>query len=657
MPETRLPARRGTHDALGICFCDMDIHKSHYSIQEAADRLGIPIQKLRRWDAAGVLVAERTSGGHRRYDRATVDALARSAGPPPPSGTDDPGRLQPVRKALHEKSHILRRLADSDARWRDLVATSNDLVWCTDTLGTLTFLGGDTTHLPGLDPTRAVGRPVTASGGPLLSPLSVARVLARLRRGADTATVRVRLRDGGRRRLLVRAREFFDSEGHLLGIRGTARDLGLSPGLAAGAVEALTDALTGLGNRASLRDRLARCAPGGGVLALLDLDRFFAINRSLGEGGANQVLVLVGEGLREVCGSFGAEAFRCHGDTFAVLAPDDINPARLAGALLERVRRCSAPMPEGATAPPLSACTGVVAWTPGSIHAQEVFMQAEAALLRAKRGGLDQVVVADREEQAGASDMSATWAMRLRHALAHDRLVLFAQPVVRLEDGEPIHYEVLARLEDESGTLISPGIFMGVAESLGLAQEIDLQVVRKVLAFLAAPERQGRRIRLFVNLSPASIADPGWVGRLQALLGDGSASRGRLVFEIPEAAALADLPRVEAFVDRVKGSGCQVALDDFGSGMGAFARLRRVGADYVKIDASFVTRLAEDERFARALCDVGQSLSPQLIAKGVESASTAGHLASLSVVYAQGFHFEAPFPLEGRVAGALTARH
>ena len=131
-----------------------------YTIQEAAARLGIPLQKLRRWDAQGVLVARRTHGGHRRYSREIIDGLARSAAvhaperhdPAKPENGKVEDQLAAARRTLKEKRRIIQLLLESESRYRDLVETSHDLIWTTDALGRFTYLNNACVELLGLRP-------------------------------------------------------------------------------------------------------------------------------------------------------------------------------------------------------------------------------------------------------------------------------------------------------------------------------------------------------------------------------------------------------------------------------------------------------------------------------------------------------------------------
>jgi EAL domain-containing protein (putative c-di-GMP-specific phosphodiesterase class I) len=152
-----------------------------------------------------------------------------------------------------------------------------------------------------------------------------------------------------------------------------------------------------------------------------------------------------------------------------------------------------------------------------------------------------------------------------------------------------------------------------------------------------------------VNLSRVSISDPDWVRRFHALIEKTDVSRGQIVFEISEAAAMAEVALSKGFIRDLKQKGFRFALDNFGAGFSSFYYLRQFDVDYIKIDGSFVRDLTRDDAngiFVKALCDVGQGLSKQVIAKWVETPEVLARLTEMKVAYAQGFLFNKPFPIE-----------
>jgi EAL domain-containing protein (putative c-di-GMP-specific phosphodiesterase class I) len=271
-------------------------------------------------------------------------------------------------------------------------------------------------------------------------------------------------------------------------------------------------------------------------------------------------------------------------------------------------------------------------------------------MYQAKELGRNRHIVFDQaSEGLRSTHKRIHWAKRLRDALDDDRFCLFAQPVVRLRDQKAVHHEVLVRLRDDAGGHILPSTFIELAESLSLIQEIDLQVVEKLLAFMRQNNQVGKKLRYFVNLSRVSISDQRWIKRFMSLLKAGATDPSQLVFEITETAAMSEVDVTMTFISRLKDMGCRFALDDFGAGFSSFYYLKRFEVDYLKIDGGFIRDLATDEGsrlFVRALNDVARGLNKQVVAEWVETPAVLKLLVEMGAQFGQGYLFRRPVPIE-----------
>ena len=245
----------------------------------------------------------------------------------------------------------------------------------------------------------------------------------------------------------------------------------------------------------------------------------------------------------------------------------------------------------------------------------------------------------EREEQLmrDACDLERLELTRL--ALAEDRLVLHAQPIIDLADDGIAGLELLIRLRDEDGQIIPPGDFLPVAERYGLIREIDQWVTERAveLAATGAPVE--------VNLSAASVGDDEMLETIQEALDRTGADPALVIFEVTETALMADLDRGRRFATAVRRLGCRFALDDFGTGYGTFTYLKHIPVDYLKIDIEFVRDLLnsdDDERLVRAIVAMARDLGKTTIAEGVEDAATLERLRQLGVDHAQGYHIGRP---------------
>ena len=397
------------------------------------------------------------------------------------------------------------------------------------------------------------------------------------------------------------------------------------------------DVLTGLVNRRRFEEELERCGSGpagcSGAVVIVDVDHFKFVNDSLGHEAGDAVLRGVASSLRERIGSSGLPA-RLGGDEFAVLLPGagEQQARELAVSLLHAVRSRE-------TRVPVTASAGIAVFDMGPAqNPRDALVAADIALYEAKEGGRDRVATF-----TGQQGERLTWVGRVRRAIEEERLVLHAQPIVDLATGEKVGEELLVRMLDESGEVVSPAAFLPTAEHFGLIRDIDRWVVARALELAAA----GRSVS--VNLSARSLSDPGLTDAVERGLRETGADPGRLVFEITETAAAADMEEVRAFAERVQRIGCGLALDDFGTGFGSFIYLKHLPVRELKIDMEFVRHIdtsPADRRLVQSIVLIARGLGVRTVAEGVEDAAALRLLREYGVDRAQGWHLGAPAPVE-----------
>ena len=626
---------------------------SEYTIQEASAKLGVPVQKLRRWDAQGVLVARRTDGGHRRYAREIIDGLAGSVMPVASDKYED--QLATARKALREKRRIIQLLLESESRYRDLVETSHDLIWTTDSQGRFTYLNNGAIDIFGLPPKDMLGRCFfDFEAKP--SHISNRRFLSELKRSGEVKNHVTHLisADGSDRWVGINARVSHDDAGNMTGIRGTARDV-TDQHEAALQIEYLAthDALTGLPNRVSLHRTLEQALAAGDVGAVLfiDIDHFKYVNDNFGHRAGDQLIVGVSGVLKEAIKQHNAQVFRMGGDEYAVHLPDSLRAKSIevAEEVLVALRhyRFQSSMQQRMSS--VTASIGIALYPFHGNDVTGLLSSADIAMYQAKESGRNRYVLFDQDAQSlRRTHNRVRWANKLREVLDDDRLLLYYQPVVRLADLRTVHCEILVRLRDDQGNLVLPSQFIEYAESLGMVQEIDMRVVERLIEHLQSPEHRQAKVRYFVNLSRVSISDQHWVRKFHTMLSNANLDHSQLVFEITETAAMSDVDVTQQFIRELKEMGCRFALDDFGAGFSSFYYLKRFDVDYLKIDGGFVRDLATDEGnriFVRALCDVARGLNKQVVAEWVENMETLDILTRMGTLYGQGYLFQRPAPL------------
>lgn len=411
------------------------------------------------------------------------------------------------------------------------------------------------------------------------------------------------------------------------------------------------DALTGLLNRrsfdrvlASHLDHVHRSGPRGAVL-LLDLDNFMYINDSLGHQHGDELIKRVADVVLSHVGPRDVLA-RLGGDEFAVFAPDmDRHGAeRVADRLLDAIRsvRVDLGSPAGRT---MTASVGIALFDGSHTGVDEVLVAADLAMYDAKDDGRDRWIMASPDTRTTSRTMTKmTWVERIRSALGGDALQLYAQPIMDLATGASSQCELLLRMQAEDGTVVLPGQFLAIAEHLDLIQRIDRWVTEAAIDYL----RTTSGVTVEVNLSGATLGDPTLLDVVQRRLSDTGVDPRRLVFEITETAAIANIADAHHFATTLAQIGCRFALDDFGAGFGSFYYVKHLPFDFVKIDGEFIanaTTNPTDQAIIRSIVAIARELGKSTIAEHTRDAATLELLRELGVEYAQGFHIGHPTPL------------
>jgi diguanylate cyclase len=413
------------------------------------------------------------------------------------------------------------------------------------------------------------------------------------------------------------------------------------------------DDLTGLRNRralvAHLSDRLAAGRPGPVAIFYIDLDRLKAINDCLGHGAGDWFIKLFADRLRECSGSPSMVA-RLGGDEFVVV-PDHAmaidSALSLANQLLPMV--CDRVVISGHTVA-RTVSIGVAVGVPGRDDSADLLRRADEAVLAAKRGGGNQVVVSD--------DLSLKRLFRneiqlhLQGDLDSEALVLHYLPEIDLRSGAIVAAEALVRWRHPTRGLLLPDSFIGVAESINLADELGRWVLRNACADFSGWRSRGvgQNAALRVNVSPLQLAGRGFVETVAETIEEFDIDAGSLCLEITERAVVHDIESTRRTLAELKEVGVQIAIDDFGTGYAVLSHLKSLPVDMLKIDAGFVRDLgtnANDLAIIRAIMGLAAAFNLQLVAEGVETPSAAMTLLQHGCQRAQGFLFSRPIPSGG----------
>ncbi len=418
------------------------------------------------------------------------------------------------------------------------------------------------------------------------------------------------------------------------------------------------DQLTGLLNRRRFDEQLKRELARAGryeahtAVLSIDIDNFKSINDSAGHAAGDAVLVQVAHVLTNRFRLTDVVA-RLGGDEFAVLlSAVGVAEARAAAEdLLAEIR--NSPATYGGKPFRISASIGVTAFESDDATAGEVLVNADLAMYAAKTSGRDRVVVYTAPEARKARAMARlTWSQRIQDALDRDRFVLHLQPILELATGQIKHGELLLRMKGDRGKLIAPGAFLPAAERFGLIHAIDRWVVARAIQLIA--ETIGPVPQVGINLSGESVVgDHELLRMIEREIERSSVDPSKLIFEVTETAAIANMPEATEFARGLTSLGCSLALDDFGTGFGSFYYLKHLPVNYVKLDGEFIQNLPRsevDEHVVKAIVGVAQALGIKTVAESVADEETIALLQKHHVDYAQGYFVGKPAPLNVALA-------
>ncbi|MCX5069325.1 bifunctional diguanylate cyclase/phosphodiesterase [Micromonospora lupini] len=432
--------------------------------------------------------------------------------------------------------------------------------------------------------------------------------------------------------------------------------------------EAVHDPLTGLANRTAMLGKgdqsLRQLAHDHPVaLLLLDINQFKEVNDTLGHAAGDQLLRLTANRLSALARP-GDLLGRLGGDEFALLLTSvpvlGDRAAPMAHALRqarEIAERLAAPTEVAGVRMSIEVSVGVVVADAGTADLTELLRRADIAMYQAKEGG-GSVAAYDSSRDAASTDQLALLA-ELREALkVDDQLVLALQPAVDLATGAPTGVEALIRWQHPRRGWLSPADFIRPVENSEQLGTFTRYVLDKALGVAAGWAREGLDVPISVNLSARSLLDPRLPAEIADALRRHQVPPHRLVLEITETVVMSELEIIDEVLATLRSMGVQLAVDDFGTGFSSLTFLTRIAVDELKVDRSFVIRMADSPEAAaivRTTVGLAHELGLRVVAEGVETAEQRLALAELGCTSAQGYHFFKPMPADkiGAVLGSL----
>jgi len=437
--------------------------------------------------------------------------------------------------------------------------------------------------------------------------------------------------------------------------------------------QATHDPLTKLGNRRyfeeQLKEEVERAKQENFQSALLyfDLDRFKYINDTAGHSAGDTLLIEIAKQLSNLLRESDTLA-RIGGDEFAIILRDATEEQALKAAELFRKVLEKYTFYHKGKSYVVNASIGLSMISSGTQSHGEALANADLACFIAKGKGRNNSHLFDSDHDAIATmDRDLGWSVRLREALANDSFVLRFQPIAPLKEinenflprGPGLlikqinetpsikirHNEVLLRLPDSRGELISPDAFLPTAERFNLMIDIDRWVIKHAVKKLATIVSRGADTSLAINLSAQTLEDKTLADYVKKTTATYGISPKMLLFEITENSAIANLTAAKRLINDLRVLGCQFALDDFGRGFCSFSHLKYLPVDYIKIDGIFIQGILHDSidrAIVNSVVQIAHSVGKKTIAEYVENIQVIKQLKKMGVDYVQGYYIAEP---------------
>jgi diguanylate cyclase (GGDEF)-like protein/PAS domain S-box-containing protein len=409
------------------------------------------------------------------------------------------------------------------------------------------------------------------------------------------------------------------------------------------------DPLTDLPNRTLLHMRLEhaveRAARSGDNAAtlFLDLDRFKYINDTFGHVVGDELLVQVSQRLVRTMRA-GDTVARPGGDEFVIVLESIESPER-ASELAQRIRREFTRPFELSVGPQfITASIGIAMYPFDGLTPDDLLRAADAAMYRSKeRGGNDFQFFTPQLHEAAMRQLELGNALRI--AIERRDVYVAFQPIYRAKDGVLTSVEALARWNRGDLPPVAPADFVRIAEETGVIRELGESVLRQSCEQMSEWVARGLPVEsIAVNISPHQLNERGFVSRVAEILVATRLAPNRLELEITESAFVDGNDEAFAAIAQLRQLGVRFAIDDFGTGYSSLAYIKRIPADTIKIDRSFITDMNEktDRAIVEAVITVGRILGKRLIAEGVETPEQLAILNELECEYVQGYFFSRP---------------
>jgi len=407
------------------------------------------------------------------------------------------------------------------------------------------------------------------------------------------------------------------------------------------------DALTGLANRRSLKEKMNEAIKSNHKFAVifLDLDNFKNINDVLGHSVGDKVLITISKRLK----SFENEnvsIFRWGGDEFLIIMEDYGLEEYILPKFIDVIEEIREPIRLFDKDYKLSASAGISFYPDDGTVVEELLKNSDIAMYHAKKTGKNKVRFYNEDIGKDTADRIEL-EHKLNYALEENELEVYYQPKIDMSTNKIIGAEALVRWFSD-GVMISPDKFIAIAESNGIIVEIDQFVLRETIKFISDWNDKGVKLSVSCNVSAEQFNEQ-ILAIITECFENHNIESGQLEVEITETTAIENFEYAKELINKLKEVGVGVALDDFGTGYSSLSYLSKLRISTLKIDRSFIMKLEDngyENKIVKAIISLASDINMKIIAEGVETKEQMNILQSLGCHICQGFYYSKALPLE-----------
>lgn len=544
-----------------------------------------------------------------------------------------------------------QKLQENEQRYKDLAEAGANVFWELDAKLRYSYVSGDIQDLCGLKPERIIGYyppDLHSKNSQLNVDWELFQQITTSKKPFKNFTFSLRDQEGGVRIFKINGSPLFDQNQIFKGYRGVKQEITAEQNLYQKiAYQATYDDLTGLLNRREFNQKLQQSLQKAqkyrteSVLSYLDLDRFKIVNDTAGHSVGDRLLSELAQLLQslirkeDTLGRLGGDEFGLLLEGCSLSEAERICEQLISAINNYRLKWNNVEFDVGVS-------IGMVGINASSHDAAELLSRADLACYQAKNLGRGRVyIVENNDREVEMQQVQMGHVANVSQAIQENRFYLVKQLIQPVGNGsqQRPHYELLLRLRDRQGKIITPQQFIPVAERYGVITTVDRWVLETTLNCYAQHFASEKAL-VSINLSGSSINDERFTNYALDLIQKSQIPGECLCFEITETAAISQMNHARQFIQAMKNLGVKFALDDFGSGVSSFGYLKNLSVDYLKIDGSLVKAMLEQEYdrvIVNSIIEVAHLMGIKTIAEFVENESILKRLKETSIDYAQGY--------------------